>query len=141
MKGEDMMKKALRILSIPLIFVLAVILYISYLTNHNQDYLNNITKTITANYQLDEEITYSNKYNNYYIFTTKSKVIVLNNEYQEVLNQSIATIKNISENQELIYKTNTLMFEEKELKKNNLIYKYYDASTGELVKETTMEQR
>lgn len=135
------MKKILKIISIPLIIILLVILYISYLTNNNQNYLNNITKGIKDNYQIEDEITYSNKYNNYYIFTTKSKVIVLNNEYQEVLNESLSTIKNRTENQELIYKTNKLMFEETELKKNNLIYKYYDASTGELLKETTMEQQ
>ena len=135
------MKKNLKIISIPLIIILLVILYISYLTNNNQNYLNNITKGIKDNYQIEDEITYSNKYNNYYIFTTKSKVIVLNNEYQEVLNESLSTIKNRTENQELIYKTNKLMFEETELKKNNLIYKYYDASTGELLKETTMEQQ
>lgn len=135
------MKKILKIISIPLIIILLVILYISYLTNNNQNYLNNITKGIKDNYKIEDEITYSNKYNNYYIFTTKSKVIVLNNEYQEVLNESLSTIKNRTENQELIYKTNKLMFEETELKKNNLIYKYYDASTGELLKETTMEQQ
>ena len=135
------MKKILKIISIPLIIILLVILYISYLTNNNQNYLNNITKGIKDNYQIEDEITYSNMYNNYYIFTTKSKVIVLNNEYQEVLNESLSTIKNRTENQELIYKTNKLMFEETELKKNNLIYKYYDASTGELLKETTMEQQ
>lgn len=135
------MKKTLRILSIPLIIILIVILYISYLVNHNYKFLDSITQDIKDNYPINEEITYSNKYNNYYIFTTKSKVIVLNNEYEEVLNDSIAIIKNREDNQELIYKTNKLMFEEKELKNNNLIYKYYDASNGEFIKETVMEQK
>lgn len=135
------MKKALKVISIPLILILIVILYISFLTNNNQNYLDNITKTIKENYQVDEEITYSNLYNHYYIFTTKSRVIVLNNEYQEVLNESIATIKNKEENQDLIYKTNKLMFEEVETNKNNITYKYYDASNGEFIKETVMEKK
>ena len=139
MKGEDIMKKVIRIIAIPIIIILVIIIYISYLTNHNQDYLDSITKNIQNNYQIDEEITYSNKYSNYYIFTTKSRVIVLNNDYQEILNESIATIKNKEEDQELIYKTSKLMFEEVEQKDGNLIYKYYDASTGEFLKETTME--
>ena len=42
---------------------------------------------------------------------------------------------------ELIYKTNTLMYEEKILNKNTLTYKYYDAKTGKYLKETKMEQK
>ena len=135
------MKKYLKILSIPFIIILCITLYIYYLVNHNQKYLDSITKNIKENYQIDEEITYSNEYNNYYIFTTKSRVIVLNNEYNEILNESIATIKNINDNQELVYKTNKLMFVEKELKKDNLIYRYYDASNNEFIKETVMEKK
>ena len=135
------MNKYLKILSIPFIIILCITLYIYYLVNHNQKYLDSITKNIKENYQIDEEITYSNEYNNYYIFTTKSRVIVLNNEYNEILNESIATIKNINDNQELVYKTNKLMFVEKELKKDNLIYRYYDASNSEFIKETVMEKK
>lgn len=135
------MKKVIKVISIPVIVVLIIVLYISFLTNNNQNYLDDITKNIKENYPIDEEITYSNLYNHYYIFTTKSKVIVLNNEYQEVLNESIAIIQNKEENQEIIYKTNKLMFEEVETNKNNITYKYYDASNGEFIKETTMEKK
>ena len=135
------MKKALRILTIPLIIIIVIIIYIFYLINSNQNYLDSITKNIKDNYQINEEITYSNKYNNYYIFTTKSKVIVLNNEYEEILNESIATIQPIDKNQELIYKTNKLMFEKTILEDDNLIYQYYDATNGKFIKETKMEQK
>ena len=33
------------------------------------------------------------------------------------------------------------MFEETTLKDDNLTYKYYDAITGKLIKETIMEQK
>lgn len=132
------MKKLLQIILIPIIIIIVVILYISYLSNSNQKYLDSITKNIKENYQIDEEITYSNLYGNYYIFTTKSKVFVLNKQYEEILNDSIATIK-IIEDMELIYKTNMLMYEEKEVKDKVLTYKYYDATTGDFIKETTME--
>lgn len=132
------MKKLLHIILIPIIIILVVILYISYLSNHNQNYLDSITKTIQDNYQIEEEITYSNQYGNYYIFTTKSSVIVLNKQYEEILKDSIATIQ-IKEDMELIYKTNKLMYEEKEVNDNVLTYKYYDATNGDFIKETTME--
>lgn len=132
------MKKLLHIILVPLIIIIIVIIYIFYLSNSNQKYLESITKNIKDNYKIEEEITYSNQYGNYYIFTTKSSIIVLNKQYKEVLNESIATIK-INEDMELIYKTNKLMYEEKEVIDKVLTYKYYDATTGEFIKETTME--
>lgn len=135
------MKKTLKILSIPLIIILIITIYIIYLIINNNNYLEDIYKNIKENYQINEEITYSNEYNSYYIFTTDTRVIVLNNEYTEVLNESIATIKNRTENQELIYKTNKLMFEETTTNDGKLIYKYFDAATGEFIKETIMEMQ
>lgn len=138
MEGDSTMKKILKIALIPLIIIIVVILYLSYLSNANQKYLNSITKDIKANYQINEEITYSNLYGNYYVFTTKSNVFVLNKEYEEVLKISIAEIK-IKEDMDLIYKTNKLMYETSEVKDKILTYKYYDAMTGDFIKETTME--
>ena len=40
---------------------------------------------------------------------------------------------------ELIYKNNKLMYEETKQKDKALTYKYYDAKTGDFIKETTME--
>lgn len=140
-KGKDIMKKILKILIIPFIIILSTILYIFYLINNNHKYLDSITKNIKDNYQINEKITYTNEYNNYYILTTKTKVIVLNNEYSEILNENIKTIKEKKENQELIYKNNKLMFEETNIKDDKLIYKYYDATNGEFIKETIMEQK
>lgn len=135
------MKKTLKILIIPFIIILGIIIYTVYLTNNNTNYLDKTLKNIKDNYQINEEITYYNEYNNYYIFTTKTKVIVLNNEYEEILNEDITNIMKRKNNQELIYKTNKLMFEETILDDNNLTYKYYDASNYELVKETVLEMQ
>ena len=135
------MKKTLKILIIPFIIILGITIYTIYLTNNNTNYIEKTLKNIKDNYQINEEITYYNEYNNYYIFTTKTKVIVLNNEYVEILNEDITNIKKRKNNQELIYKTNKLMFEETILDDNNLTYKYYDASNYELVKETVLEMQ
>ena len=135
------MKKALKVLSIPFIIILIITIYTIYLVNNNKNYLNNTINNIKENYKLDEEITYLNEYNHYYIFTTKTRVIVLNNEYEEVLNESIAIIKEKEDNQELIYKTNKYMYEETTRDDNELIYKYYDATTKEFIKDTIMEMQ
>lgn len=135
------MKKTLKILAIPLSILLIIAIYVFCLINNNQKYLDSIIQDIKDNYQVNEEITYFNKYNNYYIFTTIDKVIVLNNEYEEILKENITKIRTIDDNQTLIYKNNKLMFEETYLEKNKLIYKYYDATNGEFIKETIMEKQ
>ena len=135
------MKKVLRSILIIVIILLLGILYISFITNHNQDELNNITKSIKDNYSIKDEITYSNRYGNYYIFTTESDVYVLNNEYKEVYKKSINDLAENEDNFPIIYKTNKLMYEKTIRKKDKVVYEYYDALTGKLIKETTLERK
>ena len=135
------MKKVLRSILIIVIILIIGILYISYVTNHNQEELNNITKSIKDNYSIKDEITYSNRYGNYYIFTTESNVYVLNNEYKEVYKKSINDLAENQENLPIIYKTNKLMYEKTIRKKDKITYEYYDALTGNLVKETALERK
>ena len=135
------MKKVLRSILIIVIILITGILYISYITNHNQDELNNITQNIKDNYSVKDEITYSNRYGNYYIFTTESDVYVLNNEYQKVYQKEISNLATNEENLPIIYKTNKLMYEKTIRKKDKIIYEYYDALTGNLTKETTLERK
>lgn len=135
------MKKILKIIGTLIIVVLLGILFISYLTNHNEDYLDNITKNIQENYDIPEEITYSNQYGNYYVVKTPSSVIVLNKEYQEVLKESSSVLAPNINNYALIYKTNKLMYENTIVKEDELTYEYYDAKTNELIKTTTMERK
>ena len=135
------MKKVFRSIIIIVIILIIGILYISYITNHNQDELNDIAKSIQDNYSIKEEITYSNRYGNYYIFTTSSDVYVLNNEYKEVYKKSIQDLSENKENLPLIYKTNKLMYEKTIRKKDKITYEYYDALTNKLIKETTLERK
>lgn len=135
------MKKVLRSILIIVIILIIGILYISYITNHNQDELNNITQNIKDNYSIKDEITYSNRYGNYYIFTTESDVYVLNNEYQKVYQKEISSLATNEENLPIIYKTNKLMYEKTIRKKDKITYEYYDALTNQLIKETTLERK
>ena len=135
------MKKVLRSILILASILITGILYISYITNHNQDELNNITQNIKDNYSIKDEITYSNRYGNYYIFTTNSNVYVLNNEYKEVYKKEIGSLATNEENLPIIYKTNKLMYEKTIRKKDKITYEYYDALTNQLIKETTLERK
>ena len=135
------MKKVLRSILILAIILITGILYISYITNHNQDELNDITKSIQENYSIKGKITYTNRYGNYYIFTTASNVYVLNNEYKEIYQENLSRLAENQENLAIIYKTNKLMYEKTIRKKDKITYEYYDALTGNLTKETTLERK
>ena len=135
------LKKIIIIITIIIILILIYIFSLSYTINKNNNYIDKITKEIKENYKIKEDITYSNLYGNYYIFTTKSKVIVLNKEYEEVLNENISTLANNDKNYALIYKTKKLMYEETIIKNNKVTYNYYDAKTYKKVSKTTLERQ
>ena len=133
------MKKIISIISILLIIIIILSLILFSITNKNDKYLSSITKDISKNYKIEEKITYSNKYGNYYIFTTKKNVIVLNKEYEEILKEKISILD--KNNLDLIYKNNKLMYEETIYKKDKVTYKYYDATNNKLIKETHLEKK
>ena len=135
------MKKIIKLLALVIIIILTITIIMFSLINKNNKYLNSITKDIKSNYKLKSDITYSNKYGNYYIFTTSTKVIVLNKEFEEILSNDIDILDKNKNNYELIYKNNKLMYEETILKKSKLTYKYYDAKTYEFIKEIKMEKK
>ena len=133
------MKKILKILAAIIILVICIIFYISYITDNNEQTLKKTTQKIKTHYKTDEEITYTNEYGNYYIIKTKSKVIVLSKNYQEIVKEELSKLKEDIPNTNIIYKTNKLIYEKKLLKNKTLIYEYYDAKTGEKIDETTLE--
>ena len=135
------MKKVIKIIILIVIIISIISILIFFINNKNNKYLNNISKSISTNYDIKEDITYSNKYGNYYIFTTKTKVIVLNKEYEEILKENIDILAPNKANYALIYKNNKLIYEQTILKKDKLTYKYYDATNSEFIKETTMEKK
>ena len=135
------MKKIIKIIAIILIVVALIAIILFTTINKNNKYLSSITKDIEKNYKIKENITYSNKYGNYYIFTTDTKVIVLNKEYEEILSKDIDILDKNKNNYALIYKNNKLMYEETILKKDKLTYKYYDATNNKLIKETNLEKK
>ena len=135
------MKKIFRSILVIIIVCIIGILYISYITNHNQDELDNIAVNIQENYSIQEQITYANRYGNYYIFTTNNHIYVLNKEYEEVLKENISVLAPNPENLSLIYKTNQLMYEKTIREDHTITYEYYDAKTGESIKKTTLERK
>lgn len=134
------MKHILKIIFLILTISIILFLILSNINKTNNKYLDNITDNIKENYNIKEKITYSNSYGNYYIFTTKTKVIVLNKEYEEINKFDIEILSNNKNNYPLIYKNNKLMYEETIKKKDKITYKYYDATNNKLIKEISVKE-
>ena len=135
------MKKALKILIIVIIIFITGTIYISYIDTNNEDYITNLTTKIKNHLKINDEITYTNQYGNYYIVKTTKDIIVLTKDYKEVLKEKVSILNNDLKEYDLIYKTNKLMYEKTIIKGNNLTYEYYDIKTGSLIKKTSMEKK
>lgn len=120
--------------------LIIILLSITYLGSNVSKYNSNLNKLIKENYSIDNKLININKYNNYYILTTSDNIIVLNSKYEEIYKEDISKIKQTN-NMSIIYKNNKLMYLEKEINKDKVIYKYYDPSNLELIKEITFRRQ
>ena len=127
--GERMKK----IIIIFITIILVVLFAIFFLTSSNDRYLNNMKKEINKNYEIKDEIKYLNKSNLYYIIVTNQKLIVLDNEYQEIFMEEVSKIKKINKDYEIVYRLNSVMYEVKDVYDDKIIYYYYDIYNGELL--------
>ena len=140
MKNKENKIKIIKILIIIIIIILACILSLSYTINSNNNYTENLIKKVKNNYKIKDNITYINTYNNYYIFTTKDKVIVLNNKYKEVFKEDLKKLKSQKDDYELIYKSGKLMYEKTIRDNNSITYEYYDINTGKKTSSIKLEK-
>ena len=131
-----MKKFVIIIVSILIIILLSIV----YLGSNVNKYNSNLNKLIKDNYHVDNKLINVNKYDGYYILTTSANIIVLNSKYKEILKEDISKIKE-SNNISIIYKNNSLMYLEKEKSKDKVIYKYYNPSNLELIKEITFRRQ
>lgn len=120
-----------------IIFILVVFLIIFfsifYLVEKNNKYIKIIEKEIKENYNIKDEIKYLNKSDLYYIIVTNKNLIVLDNNYQEIIKEDINKLKDYDKDKVIVYKLNKVMYEEKNVSKNKITYKYYDIYTNELI--------
>ena len=125
--------KRIIIIFLPITFILLILLL--YITNDN--YYNNISKSIKDNYA-NINLYYVNKYNDYYIFLSDENYGVLDGEYNEIMLISKSLVHDNTNNYDVIYKDNKLMYQEEVLDKDKLMINYYDIYTYQLDKTITM---
>lgn len=121
------------IIFLSITFILLILLL--YITNDN--YYNNISKSIKDNYA-NINLYYVNKYNDYYIFLSDENYGVLDGEYNEIMLISKSLVHDNTNNYDVIYKDNKLMYQEEVLDKDKLMINYYDIYTYQLDKTITI---
>lgn len=125
--------KRIIIIFLSITFILLMLLL--YITNDN--YYNNISKSIKDNYA-NINLYYVNKYNDYYIFLSDENYGVLDGEYNEIMLISKSLVHDNTNNYNVIYKDNKLMYQEEVLDKDKLMINYYDIYTYQLDKTITI---
>lgn len=125
--------KRIIIIFLSITFILLILLL--YITNDN--YYNNISKSIKDNYT-NINLYYVNKYNDYYIFLSDENYGVLDGEYNEIMLISKSLVHDNTNNYDVIYKDNKLIYQEEVLDKDKLMINYYDIYTYQLDKTITM---
>ena len=125
--------KRIIIIFLSITFILIILLL--YITNDN--YYNNISKSIKDNYA-NINLYYVNKYNDYYIFLSDENYGVLDGEYNEIMLISKSLVHDNTNNYDVIYEDNKLMYQEEVLDKDKLMINYYDIYTYQLDKTITI---
>lgn len=125
--------KRIIIIFLSITFILLILLL--YITNDN--YYNNISKSIKDNYA-NINLYYVNKYNDYYIFLSDENYGVLDGEYNEIMLISKSLVHDNTNNYDVIYEDNKLIYQEEVLDKDKLMINYYDIYTYQLDKTITI---
>ena len=104
----------------------------------NENYEKEIYRNVNKYYTSLEKIENVNKYDIYYILTTKNSIIILDKKYQEIKKEKISNLYNLDKNYDIIYKNEIIMYLVKTKKNNKLIYSYYNALSGEKIDTMTI---
>lgn len=121
-----------KIIIISITLLLVVFFSIFFLVSRNNKYTSSIEKEVKEHYEVKDKINYLNKSNLYYIIVTTNNLIVLDNNYQEVLKENIKN-KKIDTNKEIVYRLGNVMYETKKISKGKITYSYYDIHTNKLI--------
>lgn len=107
-------------------------LSLTMLVSKNNKYEKDTEKQIKDNYKLEDKINYLNKFDLYYIILTKNNLIILDENFEEILKEDANIIK-LNKDYELVYRLNKVMYQKKKVLKNKIIYEYYDINNNELI--------
>ncbi len=141
------MKKIFITILCVLVFALILILVIVNFStlSYNKD-LNSAKNTFLKNNKdttVSEIKTYYGEDTYYIVFYKKDDIEfigVLNKNYNKVLEVEKSKLFNLKEDSTIGYKNNKLIYEVKETTKDGFTYSYYDALTGDFIKNIKLNK-
>lgn len=114
-----------------------IFIFVMFTVNKNDKYNNDMVSYIKKNITSLESINYINKYDNYYIVKDNLNVMVIDNDMDIVLSEKLSNI--YSSYDDIVYRLNKLMYVEKIVKDNKVIYNYYDIYNHEEIDSIVVE--
>lgn len=114
-----------------------IFIFVMFTVNKNDKYNNDMVSYIKKNITSLESINYINKYDNYYIVKDNLNVMVIDNDMNIVLSEKLSNI--YSSYDDIVYRLNKLMYVEKIIKDNKVIYNYYDIYNHEEIDSIVVE--
>ena len=103
-----------------------------YININNNKYNDKLENNIINNTEI-KKIRYINKYDNYYIVTNNKYIYLIDSKYDIILKKDISLIHKNTNNYDIIYKDEYLMYFNDYIKDDILVYEYYDINTYELI--------
>lgn len=114
-----------------------IFIFVMFTVNKNDKYNNDMVSYIKKNITSLESINYINKYDNYYIVKDNLNVMVIDNDMNIMLSEKLSNI--YSSYDDIVYRLNKLMYVEKIVKDNKVIYNYYDIYNHEEIDSIVVE--
>ncbi len=124
----DMKKIIIWFISILIILFLLIM----YMNINNNKYNDKLENNIINNTEI-KKIRYIKKYDNYYIVTNNKYIYLIDSKYDIILKKDISLIHKNTNNYDIIYKDEYLMYFNDYIKDDILVYEYYDINTYELI--------
>lgn len=114
-----------------------IFIFVMFTVNKNDKYNNDMVSYIKKNITSLESINYINKYDNYYIVKDNLNVMIIDNDMNIVLSEKLSNI--YSSYDDIVYRLNKLMYVEKIVEDNKVIYNYYDIYNHEEIDSIVVE--
>ena len=130
------MKKVVFLVIIIILFILSFYL-ISYFLEKDEEYIGSVKDKIMDNTDV-KKIDYLNIYGNNYIVSDGSYIYVFDKEYKEISKVDIILLAKNTNNYDIIYEDELLMYYKDYYKNSKIICEYYDIYKYELVKTISL---
>ena len=101
---------------------------------NNNSYEDKMIKNVSIKCNI-EDIKYINKYNDYYIVIDDNSLYLIDSNYKIISEMDKNLLYENTKNYDIIYRNGKLLYSDDIYKDGNLIYRYYDIYSYEMIDE------